>query len=656
MGSVEADDPSRAEHAGVSIFLSYSREDRAQVLPIIKRLNAAGHDVWWDGLLEGGDRFSQVTETALETRDVVLVAWTARSINSHWVRDEATRGRDRGRMLSVSLDGTPPPLGFRQIQYIDLSQDRRKADGTAFQEVLAALAKIDGKAGTRLTFVDQAPVSQGKLPVFSRRSSLILGGAGVLVAAGSIAVWRGEWFTAAAQAKSVAVMTFENLSNDPEQKYFSAGLSEELRSILSLNQQLLVAAQTSSDKFSDGSKTASEIANALGVGYVLEGSVRRSGATLRTAARLIDGATNLNAWSDVFEREADDILIVQSQIATAVVDALIANFARSSDAGTVRIGGTTDPVALDHYLRGVALYGQASAQEGKDRAALAELELAIGRDANYAAAHAARSRALTAIGNRHAKGEELQSYYRRAMEAARTAIKLAPDLAEGHSALGFVLTNGTLDIAAARQPYEQSFKLGYGNAEILMAYALFASFVGLFEEGREAITRAERLDPLSGAVLRAAAVLEFAAREYDRAGAASRRAIALKEGTSVVHRIIGDIARLDGRYDDARAAYANEPSVLSRLTELAILEAKAGELDAAQAHFAELLETFGDNSLYQQAQVFAQWGQTEDALETLERAFAVGDSGLVLSHTDHNLDPIRQDPRFQALQVRLGFS
>jgi len=625
------------------------------VLPLIDRLIAAGHDVWWDGLLEGGDRFSQVTETALETRDVVLVVWTARSVDSHWVRDEATRGRDRGRMLSISLDGTQPPLGFRQIQYIDLSHSGNPAKAATFDEVLAALAKIGGKAGTRLTFADGGTGPQGRPPMLSRRSALILGSAGVLAAAGGIAVWRNDLFPPAAQSNSLAVMTFENLSNDSAQEYFSAGLSEELRSILSINHQLLVAAQTSSDKFGDGTETASEIADALGVAYILEGSVRRSGATLRTAARLIDGATNLNVWSDVFEREADDILIVQSQIATAVVDALIANFTRSSDAGTVRIGGTDNPRALDHYLRGVALYGQASAQEGKDRAALAELELAIGRDAKYAAAHAARSRVLTAIGNRHATGEELRGYYQRAMDAARTAIELAPDLAEGHAALGFVLTNGTLDIAAARQPYDQAFKLGYGNAEILMGYTLFASFVGLFDEGREAIVRAERLDPLSGPVLRAAAVLEFAARDYGRAAAAARRAIALKDGTSIVHRILGDIARLEGRFDDARAAYAAEPSVLSRLTELAILEAKAGRGDAAQGHFDELLEKFGDNSLYQQAQIFAQWGRSGDALETLERAFSVGDSGLVLSHTDHNLDPIRQDPRFQALQTRLGF-
>lgn len=655
MDNAATDDPSREDHAAASIFLSYSREDRAQVLPIIKRLSAVGHDVWWDGLLEGGDRFSQVTETALETRDVVLVVWTARSIDSHWVRDEATRGRDRGRMLSISLDGTQPPLGFRQIQYIDLSQSGSPAKGAAFDEALAALAKINGKAGTSLTFANGGTRSRGIHPMFSRRSALILGTAGVLATAGGVAMWESEFFTAAAQSNSVAVMTFENLSNDPEQEYFSAGLSEELRSILSLNRKLSVAAQTSSDKFSDGSETASEIAEALGVAYILEGSVRRSGTTLRTAARLIDGATNLNAWSDVFERETDDILIVQSQIATAVVDALIANFTQSSDAGTVRIGGTNDPGALDHYLRGVALYGQASAEEAKDRAALAELELAIRRDDNYAAAHAARSRALTAIGNRHAKGEELRGFYERAMQAARTAIELAPDLAEGHAALGFVLTNGMLDIAAARQPYEQAFKLGYGNAEILMGYTLFASFVGLFDEGREAIARAERLDPLSGPVLRAAAVLEFAARDYDRAVVAARRAIALKDDTSIVNRILGDIARLEGRFDDARAFYAAEPSVLSRLTELAILEANAGRPDVAQGHFDELLENFGDNSLYQQAQIFVQWGRSEDALDMLERGFDVGDSGLVLSHTDHNLDPIRQDPRFKALQNRLGF-
>lgn len=639
-----------SDGAKKSIFLSYSRENRDDVLPIIEALAENGYSVWWDGLLQGGDRFSHVTESALETADVVLVVWTTTAINSHWVRDEATRGRDRGRLLSVSIDGTSPPLGFRQIQYIDLSGKGDVPHRPAFEEVLNALGEAHNKTGTELIFATD------KAHGLSRRKAMILGGVGLIAAGGGLTVWQSGMLAGGSQPNSIAVMTFENLSNDPDEDYFSAGLAEELRSVLSLNRQLAVAAQTSTDKFSDSGSTVSEIASALGVAHVLEGSVRRAGQQLRVAVKLIDGKTDLDVWSNVFEREFDDVLAVQSEIATAVVDSLIANFSAADSGGLARVGGTDIADALDAYLRGVALYGQAAAKEENDRAALAEFDRAIASDSKYAAAYAARSRVLTSIGNRHASGEELQSYYERAMTAARRAVELSPNLAEGHAALGSVLANGRLDIAGARIPYEQSFELGYGNAHILRAYTLFASFIGAFEKGRAAIERAKLLDPLHGSVFRAAAVLEFAAKDYDRATDAARRALALNADTSIANRILGDIARFDGRIDDARAYYNAEPSVLSKLAGMSMLEAQAGSPEEAQRIFDEMVEQYGDNSLYQQAQVLAQWGRNGEALATLERAYSAGDAGLVLSRSDQNLDPVRQTAKFQALLRRLGFN
>ncbi len=636
-----------------SIFLSYSRADRDAVLPILSALEERGHSVWWDGLLEGGDRFSQVTETALETSDVVLVVWTETSINSHWVRDEATRGRDRGRMLSVSLDGTEPPLGFRQIQYIDLSGSGNPAKRPRFAEVTAALDKVEDKAGTELTFA--AVEAAGSASGLSRRNAMILGGGGIVAAGAGLALWQSGLFRAAGKPGSIAVMTFDDLSEGDAQQYLSAGLSEELRAILSRNRQLAVAAQTSSDKFKDGDQTASEIATALGVQHVLEGSVRSEGSELRVAARLIDGASDLDVWSDVFTGQIDNVLSVQRDIATLVVDSLLASFSAGQIEGTERIGGTDNPEALDHYLRGIGLYEQISSNEETDRAALAALDQATTVDPGYAAAHAYRARVLTALGNRYASGEELESYYEQAMEAARRAIELEPDLAQGHDSLGSVLANGKLDIASARQPYQRSFELGYGNADILTGYTLFASYVGDFEGGRAAIERAERLDPLNGGVFRADAVLEFAARDYEAATKASRRALALNENISIAKRILGDIARFEGRFDEARALYEAEPSTLSRLPSLAILEAQQGNREIAESAFAEMIDRFGDNSLYQQAQVQAQWGQTDEAIATLQKALEVGDAGLVLSRSDQSLDPVRQDRNFAIIQERLGF-
>ena len=640
-------------HDLVSIFVSYSRLDRDAVLPIINALSELGHSVWWDGLLEGGDRFSQVTENALETSDVVLVIWTKTSVNSDWVRDEATRGRDRKCLLSVSLDGTEPPLGFRQIQYIDLSGSGNPSKRERFPEVAGALVKVADNTGARHSPGSaNTPASSKGL---SRRNAMILGGGGILVAGAGAALWQSGVFSPVGTPGSVAVMTFEDLTSGEGTDYLSAGLSEELRAILSRNRQLAVAAKTSSDKFKDGDETASEIAGALGVQHVLEGSVRSEGDELRVAARLIDGSSDLDVWADVFTGTIDNVLTVQKDIATLVVDSLLASFSSGEIAGAERIGGTDSPDALNHYLRGTGLYLQISSDEETDRAALEALDAAIVVDPGYAAAHAFRARVLNAIGNRYATGEELETYYDRAMEAARRSIELEPGLAQGHESLGQILANGKLDIASAKQPYQRSFELGYGNADVLTGYTFFASYIGDFEGGRAAIARAERLDPLNAGVFRAEAILEFAARDYEAAASAARRAISLNEGISIANRILGDIARYDGRPGDARALYEIEPSTLSRLPSLAVLEAQEGNREAADGAFAEMIERFGDNSLYQQAQVQAQWGDNEQAIATLQKALAAGDAGLVLSRSDQNLDPIRQDEAFVAIQKQLGF-
>lgn len=637
---------------GHSIFLSYSRVDRAQVLPLIDVLEKNGFTVWWDGLLKGGDQFLQVTENALETADTVLVVWTKTSIQSDWVRDEATRGRERKCLLSVSFDGSFPPLGFRQSQVIDLTQQGQSPEDFDFSEVIAALSDSDRN-------VPRAAVEKANAPLrasgMDRRTLLLAGGAGVIAIGGAGAAWQSGMFSAASLPDSIAVMTFENLSNDPDQSYFSAGLSEELRSILSINPQLSVAAQTSSDKFSAQEATASAIASALGVAHVLEGSVRREGNRLRVAARLIDGTNDLDVWSDTFDRELSDVLTVQSEIATAVVDSMIANIA-GERAAVVRLGGTENPEALDAYLHAIADYGSALGRESVDRDALAQLDRAIELDPEYGAAHALRSRILTSIGNRYASTkDELQSYYSQAMDAARQAITTAPDLAEGHSALGAAFANGQLDIAAATRPYERSYELGYGNARVLTGYTLFASYVGDFERGRKAIERATRLDPLNSPVFRAEAFLEFAARDYDRATSAARRAISLNEDVSIARGILADIARFEGKIEEARDLYADEPSEFFRLPGFAMLERQAGNMSASQDAFDSMVSKFGDNSLYQQAQVLAQWGDSDAAMEKLESAYGIGDSGLVLSRSDRNLDPIRQTPDFRSLQRRLGF-
>lgn len=486
----------------------------------------------------------------------------------------------------------------------------------------------------------------------SRR--VVLSGAGLGVAAlgGGWALWNSGRLGSAG-TNSVAVLPFKNLSGDAEQGYFSDGLAEELRATLSLNRRLEVAARTSSDVFRDSGETIGAIARKLRVASVLEGSVRRSHEGLRVTARLVDGATGFESWSQIFDRPAEDVIAVQREIAAQVADALTSTILGDDAASAERIGGTSNSRAFDAYLLGSALYERAES-EATDRQALAAFERALEIDPSYAAAHAARSRVLTVIGSSY-ESEGLRAYYGQAMDAARKAIELAPEMAEGHAALGLVLANGRLDIAAAREPYQRSFDLGYGNANILRGFADFAGHVGRFEEARAAIARAERLDPLNFLVFRSGAIIEFEAREFRASTSKVRAGLALNPKGNVLHRVLGDIALIEGRYEEARRHFLDEPSAVSRLRGLAIAEARLSDEGAAQEQFAELVDKYGRNSLYQQAQVLAQWGRRDEAISALEQALAAGDPGLVQAFGDPFLDPVRQDARFRVILTRLGF-
>lgn len=631
-----------------SVFLSYARADRVRALPIIAALEAEGLKVWWDGLLKGGERFASTTEAALETANAVVVLWSSSSNESYWVRDEATRGRDRGCMISISLDGAEPPLGFRQIQYIDFSEWRNDATAVPFRELLEAIATVSAAPGTELSFSGLAPGT----PRLSRRRAMIVAGGSILAIGGGIVAWRGGLMGSAAARNSIAVMPFENLSPDPEQAYFSDGLTEELRTTLSRNPQLDVMAQASSTSLQGTGASIQEIARKLNVGSVLEGSVRRAGNRVRIVASLVNGADGFESWSNSFERDFKDILEVQQELATAVVDALLANLLADTRY-TERIGGTSDAEAFDAFLQGSAFYELAK-DETTDRAAMTLFEKATQIDPDYAAAFAALSRVNTVMASFYASGDELQAYYDRAMAHARRAIELAPEMAEGHSALGFALTNGKLDLAGAREPFMRSFELGFGNAAILTGFALYSANIGEFEDARKAIARAERLDPLNASVYRIEAIVEFAARDFAAARRAARTTLSYNPDATTIHLTLGDIELLEGNVDAARAHFLDEPSEVARLRGLAITSRQIDGKEAGEAVLKELLDKYGANSLYQQAQIHAQWQNADLALDALEKGLEAGDSGLILAPTDPLLDPIRQKPRFKAILQRLG--
>jgi len=627
-------DQQSASAKRTTVFLSYSRSDEAKARQLAAALEATGYEVWWDALIEGGAAYSLSIESALNSADAVLVLWSAKSIESDWVRDEAAQGRERHRLIPLSLDGTQPPLGFRQYQVIDLARWRGRKDSPEIEAVERAIAAVGGQQSAR-----PGPIASAQ----SRRGVLIAGGAAAVIAAGG-----GGWFLwdelgrdRGGQNLSIAVLPFKNLNGDPNEAYFSDGLTDEIRNALTRIASLRVLAGTSTEAASEDKKQPKAIAGELGVQFLLSGSVQRAGDSVQIATDLIDGRSGFTSWSDSSVRKLTDIFAVQSDIARTVAEAMSIKVATTIPAP----GGTMNVQAYEHFLQGRALFNLAK-DEATDRTALADFELAIAEDPNFALAHAARSRSLAALAAEHASADQLKPLYDQAIAAARRSIQLAPTLAEGNLALGYALFAGRLDVAGARPFYDRAYQLGKGNADIALFYALYCSRAGLPSRATEAVQQATALDPLNSRAFRAQGSVAYAARRYSEALPTLRHALALNPKMTFAHFLAGCALLALGRVDEARKEFAAEPETQFSLTGLAIVDRKLGNAAAADKSFAELIQNRGDSALYQQAEVLAQWSRIDDALRTLERARQIGDSGLIYVATDPLLDPLRKEPRF----------
>jgi len=627
-----------------SVFLSYARSDRERVGPLANALEASGFQVWWDSMLVGGAAFSREIEQAIERADAVVVLWSKSSIASDWVRDEAGQARDTGKLIPALLDDCLPPLGFRQYHAVNLV----RWAGDRADPGFAALSDAIGNPGRSPV---HAPAHVRS--AVSRRAAMIGGGAFAVAAAAGGVAWQTGLFSPKIEGNSVAVLPFANISGDAQQSYFSAGLSEEVRATLSRDARLRVMAPASIAHFADDGLTPVQLAARLGVASILSGSVRRGNGIVRVVANLVEGKKGFTIWSQSFDHSLDDVLAIESQIASTVANAL-AERVGTKEAPVHRANGSANTAAYDAYLRGRDLYSRITDEAGAE-AALKQFDVAIAADPRFAAAYAARARTLYVLGSQFGAPSTLRTTYREALAAADRAAMLAPDLPDAQSTLGYILFQGLLRIAEARDHFQRSRAVGGGDATILARFAIYAAATGDAAGARDAMDRALVIDPFNPMIHRVAGYVAYARRDYPSAIDALQQALALNSNLLDAHAWTGDAKFALRDLAGARASYRAEPHELLRLTGLAIVEHAEGNRDVARQHLATLVSRFGDSSTYQQAQVLAQSGDVGGALARLEHAASVPDVGLMYARADPFLDPLRKEPRFRHLLNALGF-
>ena len=680
---------SAAAATGGAVFLSYASEDAAAAARIAQALRAAGVEVWFDqSELRGGDAWDRQIRARIHDCRlfIAVISASTEARDEGYFRREWKLAVDRTHdmserkafLLPVVIDrtserGAAVPDKFRELQWTRLPGG---ATPPEFAARVARLMAVEpppqaAQAG-RHAAAAHPPAARAAVPrpraLPLAILALVVAGLGYLfmdkvmrhdtAASPSAASQPPAAGAPAAPAfnpppHSIAVLPFANLSGDPGQDYFSDGLTEELLNSLVAVDGLQVAARTSSFSFKGKDTDIGTVARKLGVGAVLEGSVRRSGHTVRITAQLINAVTGFHLWSKTYDRDLGDVLKLQTEIATAVADSLKVTLLGDT-AAKIEVGGTRNPAALDAFLRATRL-GAAASEAHQYEPAIAAYTEAIRLDPDYAAAIAGRSFVESLYAGQGAVGPAIRAHFDRALADARRAIALAPELAGAHSALGFYLWNGAFDLRGASAEFERARALAPGSAAILQIYGLYAISMGNFQPGIADLKRAAELDPLNVASHYLLGRGLYWSHRYAEALPALDEADALDPQFLATYEYRGLAYIGLGEFDRARAACEPRPQYWGAQWCLAIAYDKLGRHADAEAALERLRQMQGDAASYQYATIYAQRGDVPRALDWLETALRVRDPGVTLMRTDPFLDPLRKEPRFQAVERQLRF-
>ena len=459
-----------------------------------------------------------------------------------------------------------------------------------------------------------------------------------------------------ATAKSVAVLPFENMSADPENEYFSDGITDDIIALLSKISALKVISRTSSMQYKKTTKKIITIAEELGVGAILEGSVRRAGPRARIVVHLVDPKTEKHLWGDTFDRQLTDIFEVQSEVAQQITGAL--SLALSpEEKSRVEKKATADAEAYNLYLLGRFHFNKWSGADVQK--AIEHFQEAINKDPSFAVAYAGIADAyeLLSIGFGDKAPVE---YLAQAKTMALKALEMDDTLAEAHTSLAYARWLADLDWVGAEKGFKRALEL---KSSYVMAHGWYAEYLaalGRHDEALASIKRAQQLDPLSVPVNRAVGWVVYFSRRYDQAIEELRKALGMDPNFLGARLVLWWALVAKGEYEEAIADIRKEVErpglrTMKKLV-LGYACALAGRLEEAGGILWEVeAKVTTENRLaLLAALLFTAMDDKDRAFEQLERAYQIREPGLLFLRVAPWADPLRSDKRYTALVERLG--
>ena len=467
---------------------------------------------------------------------------------------------------------------------------------------------------------------------------------------------------AAAEGRiALAVLPFQNLSGSPDQDYFSDGLTEELITHLARLRpdRLAVLARTSAMQYRNTGRDVRAIGAELGVGYVLEGGVRRAGDRVRVSAQLVGTTDGINLWADTYEQPLTDVIEIQTAIAERVGDSLTLHLLSDQHAAHAQ-ARQTGPETRDEFLKG-RYFWNTRTPEGLRRA-LGYFQRAIELDPSFAPAHAGLADTYLTLGSFFYGVLPPRDAFPAARTSAERALALDPGLAEAYASRGFVQYAFDWDWARADRSFRRALELNPSYATGRQWYAFCLGAQARWAEARAEMARARALDPLSLVVNTSAGFLEYLARDWEKASEHCARALEVNPDFPIARLLLTVVHGFAGRKREAREGHDAFDRLAGvgafGLTLRACHQALAGQRRQAEQALAELTRGAVTGAVYrwQLAMVYASLGAADEAFAHLDRAFEERSDVLVFLKVGPHWDPLRADPRFDAALRRLGLA
>ena len=453
---------------------------------------------------------------------------------------------------------------------------------------------------------------------------------------------------------TLVVLPLRNLSGDPEQEYFSDGLTEELIGQIGRidSNQLGVIARASTMRFKNSAKGIDQIGRELGVSYAIEASVRRDANRVRISVALIRVSDQTNLWSDSYDRDLRDILEVQTEVARAVAKEIAVKISTAERARLAR-SGPVDPEAYSAYLRGRFFWNRRSADA--IRKALAQFEVAIARDARYAPAHTGIADCYAALASIQIGASPPNDAMPRAIAAAGKALELDPTLAEAHTSLGYARFWYEWNWPAAERCFKRALELNpaYGTAR--QWYAAYLQTLDRVDESLAEIDRALELDPLSLVFRTAREATLYLERRYDDVIAESTRTLEMDPGFVLAYFSLGRAYTHKKMHRQAIAelkkAHQLSGGSPALTMQLGYAYAMAGKKPEAKKMIDSLKSLAHKHYVpaFYLAGIYAGLRDKENALAWLAKAYEERCDYMVFLPKEPAADPVREDPRFDAL-------